>query len=94
MFLRYPTTKISLTFLTTIMYWEILNNIGEHFLQKIPVKSSFWIEDGGQSETHLKKLKEVFVPKRSIYQNLSHFVHKYYIMKDTCASLQAIFQTL
>ena len=39
-------------------------------------------------------MKEVFVPKRPIYKNLSHFLHKYYRMRDTCASLQPIFHTI
>ena len=59
MFLRGPSAKTSLTFLTAIMVLEILNNVGKHFLQKIPVKSSFCKEDCGQSEIHLTKLKEV-----------------------------------
>ena len=52
---------------------EILNNIGENFLQKIPIKSSVCREYCGQSEIHHTKLKEFFVPKRPIYENLSHF---------------------
>ena len=39
MFLIYPNTKTSFTFLTSIMGWEILNNIGKHLLQKITIKS-------------------------------------------------------
>ena len=66
MFLRVPSTKTSLTFLTAIMVLEILNNIGKNFLQKITVKSSFCREYCGQSEIHHTKLKEVFVPKRPI----------------------------
>ena len=94
MFLRGPSTKTSLTFLTAIMDWEILNNIGEHFLQKILVKSSFCREYCGQSEIHHTKMKEIFVSKRPIYKNLSHFLHSHFIMIDTRTSLQAIFQTL
>ena len=41
MYIRFSATTNSLTFLTSIMVLEILNNIGEHVLQKIPVKSSF-----------------------------------------------------
>ena len=48
MFLRGPSIKNSLTFLTTIMVLEILNNDGKHFLQKIPVKSSFCREYCGK----------------------------------------------
>ena len=48
MFLGGPSTKNSLTFLTSIMVLEILNNVGKHFLQKIPVKSSFCREYCGQ----------------------------------------------
>ena len=66
MFLRGPYTKTSLTFLTAIIVLEILNNVEKHFLQKIPVKSSFCREDCGQSKIHNTKLKEVFVPKRPI----------------------------
>jgi len=66
MFLRGPSTKTSLTFLTTIMVLEILNNVGKHVLQKIPVKSSFCREDCGQYEIHHTKLKDFFVPKRPI----------------------------
>ena len=94
MFLRGPSTKTSLTFLTSIMDWEILNNMGEHFLQKIHVKSSFCREDYGQSEIHHTKIKGFFVPKRSIYKNLSHIFHSDFIMRDTCTSLQVIFHTL
>ena len=94
MFLRGPSTKTSLTFLTTIIDWEILNNIGKHFLQKIHVKLSFCREDCGQSEILHTKLKEVFVPKRPIYKNLSHVFHSHFIMRDTWTSLQPIFQTL
>ena len=94
MFLRGPSTKTSLTFLTAIMVLEILNNVGNNFLQKIPVKSSFCREDCGQYEIHHTKLKEVFVPKRHIYKTLSHFFHSDFIVRDTCTSLQTIFQTL
>ena len=48
MFLRGPSTKTSLTFLSVISFLEILNNVGKHFLQKIPVKSSFCREDCGK----------------------------------------------
>ena len=94
MFLRGPYTKTSLTFLIATMDWEILNNIGKHFLQTIPVKSSFCRENCGQQEVHITKLKEFFVPKRDIYKNLSQFVQNYYRMKDKCVSLQPIVQTL
>ena len=94
MFLRGPSTKTSLTFLTSIMVLEILNNVGKHFLQKIPVKSSFCREYCGQSEMNITKLKEVFVPKGTIYKNLSQFFHSDFRMRDTCTSLQAIFQSL
>ena len=94
MFLRGPSTIISLTFLTAIMVLEILNNDGKHFFQKIPVKSSFCREYCGQYEIHLTKLKEVFVPKRPIYKNLSQFFHNDFRVRDTCTSLEAIFQTL
>ena len=59
MFLRGPSTKTSLTFLTAIMVLEILNNVGKHFSQKIPVKSSFCREYCGQLEIHLTKIKEI-----------------------------------
>ena len=94
MFLRGPSTKTFLTFLTSIMVLEILNNVGKHFLQKIPVKSSFCREYCGQSEIHITKLKEVFVSKRPIYKNLSQFLHSGFILIDTCTSVHAIFQTL
>ena len=94
MFFRGPSTETSLTFLTAIMVLEILNNDGKHFLQKIPVKSSFCREYCGQSEIHLTKLKEVLVPKRPIYKNLSHFLDIDFRLRDTCTSLEAIFQTL
>ena len=94
MFLRGPSTETSLTFLTAIMVLEILNNIGKHFLQKIPVKSSFFRETCGQSEINITKLKEVFVPKRPIYKHVSHFLDIVFRMRDTCTSLEAIFQTL
>ena len=94
MFLRGPSTKTSLTFLTAIMVLEILNNVGKHFLQKTPVKSSFCREYCGHSEIHLTKLKEVFVLKRPIYKNLSHFLDIDFRLRDTCTSLEAIFQTL
>ena len=94
MFLRGPSTKPSLTFLIAIMVLEILNNVGKHFLQKISVKSSFCREDCDQSEIHLTKMKEDFVPKRPVYKKLSHFLHSYCKMRDTCTSLEAIFQTL
>ena len=94
MFLRGPSTKTSLTFLTAMMVVEILNNVGKHFLQKIPVKSSFCGEYCGQSEIHLTKLKEFFVPKRPIYKNLSQSFHRDFRLRDTCTSLEASFQTL
>ena len=94
MFLRGPYTKNFLTFLTSIMVLEILNNVGKHFLQKITVKSSFCREYCGQSEIHHTKIKDVFVPKRALYKNLSHVLHIDFKMRDTCTSLQAIFQTL
>ena len=94
MFLRGPSTKTSLTFLTAIMVLEILNNDGKHFLQKIPVKSSFYREYCGQSEIHHTKMKEDFFLKRPIYKNLSHVFHSDFIIIDTCTSLRAIFQTL
>ena len=94
MFLRGPSTKTLLTFLTAIMVLEILNNVGKHFLQKILVKSSFCREDCGQSEIHHTKLKEVFVFKRPVYKNLSHFFHGDFRIRDTCTSLHAIFQIL
>ena len=94
MFLRGPSTKTSLTFLSVISFLEILNNVGKHFLQKIPVKSSFCRKYCGQSEIHDTKLKDFFVPKRTIYKNLSYFFHRYYRTGDTCTSLQVIFQTL
>ena len=94
MFLIGPYTKTSLTFLTAIMVLEILNNVGKHFLQKIPVNSSFCREYCGQSEIHLTKLKEFFVPKRPIYKNLSHFLDIDFRLRDTCTYLEAIFQTL
>ena len=94
MFLRGPSTKTSLTFLTAIMVLEILNNFGKHFLQKNPVKSSFCREYCGQLEIHFTKLKEVFVPKRPIYKTLSQFLDIDFILRDTCTSVEAIFQTL
>ena len=94
MLLRGPSTKTSLTFLTDIMVLEILNNDGKHFLQKIPVKSSFCREDCGQFEIHLKKMKAVFVPKRPVYKNLSQCLHSDFKIIDTCTSLKAIFQIL
>ena len=94
MLLRGLSTKTSLTFLTDIMVLEIVNNDGKHFLQKIPVKSSFCREYCGQSEIHLTKLKEVFVPKRTIYKNLSSVLDIDFRLRDTCTSLEAIFQTL
>ena len=48
MFLRGPSTKKSLTFLTAIMVLEILNNVGKNVLQKHPVKSSFYRDYCGQ----------------------------------------------
>ena len=92
--MRCQTTKKSLTFLTAIMVLEILNNVGKHFLQKIPVKSSFCRNSCGRSEVHFTKLKEVFVPKGCIYKNLSHVLNIYYIMRDTCEYFQPILQTL
>ena len=71
MFLRCPATKTFLTFLTSIMGWEILNNIGKNILQKLHVKSSFCREYCGQSEIPHTKLKDYFVPKKPIYKNLS-----------------------
>ena len=94
MFLRGPSTKASLNFITAIMVLEILNNVGKHSLQKILVKSSFCREYCGQSEIHHKKMKNFFVPKRPIYKNLSHFFHSDFRTRDKCTSLQAIFQTL
>ena len=94
MFLIGPSRKTSLTFLTAIMVLEILNNVGKHFLQKIRVKSSFFREYCGQSEIHIEKLKEVFVPKRPIYKKLSHFFDIDFRLRDTCTSLEAMFQTL
>jgi len=94
MFLRGPSTKTSLIFLTAIMVLEILNKVGKHFLQKITVKSSFCREYCGQLEIDFTKLKEVFVPKRPIYKNLSHFFHSDFRLRDTCTSLEVIFQTL
>ena len=94
MFLIWPYTKKSLTFITTIMVLEILDNVGKHFLQKIPVKSSFCREDCGQSEIHNTKMKGVFVPKRYKYKNISHFFHIDFRIRDTCTSLKAIFQIL
>ena len=94
MFLRGPYTKTSLTFLTAIMVLEILNNVGKHFLQKNPVRSSFCREYCGQLEIHITKLKDFFVPKRAIYKNLSHFFYIDFRLRDTCTSLEAIFQTL
>jgi len=60
MFLRGPSTKTSLTFLTSIMVLEILNNVGKNFLQKILVKSSFCREYCGQYEIHHTKMKDFF----------------------------------
>ena len=94
MFLRGPSTKTSLTFLTAIMVLEILNNVGKHFLQKNPVKSSFCREYFGQLEIHFTKLKEVLFPKRPIYKKISHFFHSDFRLRDTCTSLEVIFQTL
>ena len=94
MFLRGPSTKNSLTFLTSIMVLEILNNVGKHFLPKITVKSSVFRAYCGQSEIHLTKLKAVFVPKRSFYKNLSHVFHRYYRMRDKFTYLLLIFQTV
>ena len=94
LFLRGLSTKTSLTFLTAIMVLEILNNDGKHFFQKIPVKSSFCREYCGQLEIHFTKLKDIFVPKRPIYKNLSHFFHSDFRLRDTCTSLEDIFQTL
>ena len=94
MFIRFPSTKTSLTFLTTIMVLEILNNVGKHLLQKIPVKSSFCREYCGQLEIHFTKMKEVFVPKRPIYKNLSHFLDIDFRLRDTYTYLEAIVQTL
>ena len=84
----------NISFLTAIMGLEILNNIWKHFLQKIPVKSSFCREYCGQSKIHITKLEEVFVPKRPIYKKISHVLHRYYRTRDTCTSLQPILQTL
>ena len=94
MFLRGKYTKTSLTFLTAIMFLEILNNVGKHFWQKILVNSSLCREDGGKYKIHHTKLKERFFPKRPIYKNLSHVFHNHFRMRDTCTYLQAIFQTL
>jgi len=83
MFLRGPSTKTSLTFLASIMVLEILNNVGKPFFgEKFSLSHHF-------AESIL-----VFVPKIPIYKNLSQFFHSDFIMRDTCASLQAIFQTL
>ena len=41
MFLRGPSTKMSLTFLTTIMVLEILNNVGKHFCRKFQLSHHF-----------------------------------------------------
>ena len=41
MFLRGTYTTMSLTFLIAIIVLEILNNVGKHFLQKIPVSHHF-----------------------------------------------------
>ena len=60
MFLWCPTTKTSPTFLTAIMGLEILNNIWNHFLQKIPVKSSFFRGYCGQSEIHITNWRRFF----------------------------------
>ena len=94
MFLIGPYTKTSLTFLTAIMVLEILNNVGKHSLQKISVKLPFCREYCGQYEIHHTELKEVFVPERPIYKKISHFFHSDFRIRDTCTSLQAIFQTL
>lgn len=91
MFLSFPNTKTSLTFLTAIMDLEILNHIWNPFLQKIPVKSSVCREDCGQSEINLTKRNDFFVPKKTIYRNLSHFLHRYYRMRDKWTYLQPIF---
>ena len=94
MLLRGPSTKTSLTFLTDIMVLEILKNFGKHFLKKNPVKSSFFIEYCGQLEIHFTKMKEVVVPKRPIYKNLSQCFQSDFRLRDKCTSLEAIFQTL
>ena len=91
MFLRCSTTKASLTFLTAIMGLDILNNILKHFLQKIPVKTSFCREYCGQSEIVNTKLKAVFVPKSPIYKNLFHFLHIYFGLRNTKVSLDPNF---
>ena len=94
MFLRCPNIKPSLTFLTAIMGWEILNNIGKQFVQKLPVKSSFYRGYCGKLGIHLKKMKEVFVTMSPIYKKISHILRSYFRMRDTCTYLQPIFQTL
>ena len=49
MFLRGPSTKTSLTFLTAIMVLEILNNVGKHFLQRIfwSIRNTSYKTEGG-----------------------------------------------
>ena len=96
LFLREPYTKTYLTFFTVISEWEIHAHLYRLFfrLYKTLFYTSFCRAYCEQLERNFRKLKEVYLTNIFIYNNLFHFLHIYYILRNTNVSLDPKFVEL
>ena len=93
LFPRDPSTKTYLTFCTIISEWEIHAHLYSLFFRlcKILFYTYFCRAYCDQLEQNFRELREVYMKKIFIYNNLFHFLHIYFGLRHTKVSLDPNF---
>ena len=96
LFLRDPSTKTYLTFCTVISEWEIHAHLYRLFFRlcKTLFYTSFCRAYCAQLERNFRKVKEVYLTNIFIYNNLFHFLHICYELRNKNISLDPKFAEL
>lgn len=96
LFLRDPYAKTYLTFFTGITEWEIHAHIYSvcFRLRKTSFYTYCYRAYGEQLENNFTELREVYHKTIFIYNNLFHFLHMYFVLRNKKVSLDPKFAEL
>ena len=96
LFLKDPSTNTYLTFCTIIFEWELHAHLYNLFFRlcKTLFYTYFCRALCAQLERNLGKIKEVYLKNILIYNNLFHFLHIYYGLRNKKISLDPKFVEL
>ena len=96
LFLRDPYTKTYLSFCTVILDWEIHAHLYRLFFRlcKTLFYTYFYRAYSAQLERNVRKMKEVYLKRILIHNNLFRFLHIYYGLRNKKISLDPKFAEL